>query len=570
MPKARMDPLDWSTLPALSETDVASSGRGIESPALVVLWSRDEPARMGETLLLPPGDPGPWIFGRGEVPADDRRLSLTRQRPGARTPAGPVASPRISRAQLRLSPTPGGGILVENIGQCALRHRGREVVRAELTPGETLSLHSELLFLCVRRAPIAPMPIDRLATPLHPFGGPDMFGLVGESPAMWDLRRRIAAIARQAFHVAILGPSGSGKELVAQAIHARSARAGKPIVSRNAATIPEGLADAELFGNIRNYPNPGTPERPGLAGQAHESTLFLDEFAELPQSLQAHLLRLMDDGEYQRLGEATTRRADLRILAATNRPESELREDVLARLKVRIAVPGLELRRDDIPLLAVHLIRKHAAADPGMLARFFPDGDPRSVPRLSPVLVEALVHHPYKTHVRELEALLIRSCLESRSGYVSFRPERSRDAKVTSPPDLDPSIAALTPGEQSRLERLRHNRFSPTSCGRDPAYPGNRQTADLHLRQLICKVIEVAGWDAERAADLLAGQTTGDLRDRSALRITTFLSNLRARMASESEDALRLGLVDEWKGSVHMVHRLVEALREGRVTGRSS
>jgi DNA-binding NtrC family response regulator len=565
VPKARMDPLDLSTLPSMSESDVASSGCGVESPGLVVLWSRDEPARMGEVLLLPPGDPEPRIFGRGEVRDDDRRLSLVRQRPGIHGPAGPVASPRISRAQLRLSPAQGRGILVENLGRCALYHRGREVARVELTPGETVSLQNELLFLCVRRAPIPPAPPGQLAVPLHPFGGPDVFGLVGESPAAWALRHRVAAIARQAFHVAILGPSGSGKELIAQAIHARSTRGGKQIVSRNAATIPEGLADAELFGNIRNYPHLGIPERPGLAGQAHESTLFLDEFAELPQRIQAHLLRLMDDGEYQRLGEATTRRADLRVLAATNRPTSELRDDVLARLKIRIAVPGLDARRDDIPLLAVHLIRRHAAADPGMLARFFPDGDPRGVPRLSPVLVEALVQHPYTTHVRELEALIIRAGLESRGRYMSWKSEWNRDIRAPSPSRLDAALAAWTPDEQARLERLRRHRFSPTVCGRDPAYPGNRQTADLHLRQLVCKAMQIAGWETERAADLLAGETAGDLRDKGASRIATFLSNLRARMASESEDALRRGLVEEWKGSADVVHQLVEALRQGRV-----
>ena len=562
MAKAR---LDWSTLPAMSDSDVASSRRGATSPVLVVLWSRDEPERMGEVLFPPPGDYGPWIFGRGETREDERRLLLARQRPGMRMASGPLTSPRISRAQLRLSPMRTGTILVENIGRCPLHHRGHEVARAELAPGETLSLHNELLFLCARRAPTMPAPIDDPGASPHPFGGPDAFGLVGESPAAWELRERIAAIARQAFHVAILGPSGSGKELVAQAIHARSARGDKPIVSRNAATIPEGLADAELFGNIRNYPNPGIPERPGLAGQAHESTLFLDEFGELPRSLQAHLLRLMDGGEYQRLGEATTRRSDLRVLAATHRPESDFRDDILARLKVRITVPGLDARREDIPLLAVHLIRKHTAADPGILARFFPDGDPHRVPRLSPVLVESLVLHPYATHVRELEALLIRACLDSRGGYVTLRREPSPDAQSSSTPTGYVDAAGWTPEERTRLERLRHNRLSPTACGRDSGYPGNRQTADLHIRQLICKAIQLANWDTVRAADLLAGETAGDLRDRSAARIATFLENLRARIAGESEGELDARLIEEWKGSFDVVQALVRALREGTV-----
>ena len=103
--------------------------------------------------------------------------------------------------------------------------------------------------------------------------------MVGESLAIGELRHCIFAAAPHPAHVLILGESGSGKELVARAIHARSSRGKRPIVARNAATIPEGLADAELFGNVRNYPNPGMPERPGLIGEAHQSTLFLDEFA---------------------------------------------------------------------------------------------------------------------------------------------------------------------------------------------------------------------------------------------------------------------------------------------------
>ncbi len=255
--------MELSTLPPSTGVDTADFGAAIETAGLALLWSRDAPDRIGEVILLPPGDPGPWTFGRGAAPGDDRRLSLARQLPGTRGRPSPLACPRISREQLRLSPSPGGGILVENVGGCPLVHKGREVRHAEVAPGDTLSLRHELLFLCVRRAPVAPASSSDLAVPDHPFGEPDAFGMVGESPAMWDLRHRIVALARQPFHVLILGASGSGKELVAQAIHAQSARGGRPIVSRNAATIPEGIADAELFGNARNYPNPGMAERPG-------------------------------------------------------------------------------------------------------------------------------------------------------------------------------------------------------------------------------------------------------------------------------------------------------------------
>jgi two-component system nitrogen regulation response regulator GlnG/two-component system response regulator HydG len=564
--------LDASTLPPSISGDSTRSPAGLERDGLALLWSRDAPDRVGELLLLPPGDPGPWTFGRGEARGDERRLSLVRQIPGAVLPAGPLACPRISRAQLHLWPAPGGGILIENVGSCPLVYRGRDVASAEVAPGETLSLRNELLFLCIRRAPIAPAPSEELAVPVHPFGGPDAAGMVGESAVLWELRHRIVAVARQGFHVLILGESGSGKELVAQAIHARSARSQRRMVSRNAATIPDGLADAELFGNVRSYPNPGMPERPGLVGEAHQSSLFLDEFADLPSSLQAHLLRVMDSGEYQRLGEATTRKADLRILAATNRPESDIRHDVLARFKVRVAVPDLHRRREDIPLLAAHLLREHAASDSLVARRFFAGGDLRSAPLFSPGLMEALVQHRYTTHVRELAALLVHAALEGRGHYLELGPELKRALQGRSPPGPAPeveSLSALTPAERSRLSLLRRHRFSPTACGRDPAYPGNRQTADLHLRQLLCTALRIAGWDTGRAADLLAGDGDRDLREKSAARMATFLSNLRARVEGEAEGELRRALIEEWKGSAEGVLLVMEALRAGRIASPS-
>ena len=150
---------------------------------------------------------------------------------------------------------------------------------------------------------------------------------------------------------------------MARAIHAASPRAAHPIVSRNAATLPEGIVDAELFGNARNYPNVGAPERPGLIGAADGTTLFLDEFGELPRAVQVHLLRVLDQGEYQRLGESRLSQSDLRLIAATNRPPSVLKEDVLARLTFRIEVPDFHARKEDVPLLARHLLRRILSRD---------------------------------------------------------------------------------------------------------------------------------------------------------------------------------------------------------------
>jgi DNA-binding NtrC family response regulator len=562
-----MLPIDSSTLPPSHGSDPGGArGAGPSTSGLVVLWSRDEPERVGEVLLLPAADPGPWIFGRGEARDDEPRISLAQPCPGKLVPGAALACPRISRSQLRLTAGAGPGLVVDNIGSCPMLLEGRESLHAELMPGDTLLLRNELLLMCIRRAPLAPLGSDAQPFPVHEFGHADAFGLVGEGELVWHLRQQILAVAQQRAHVLVLGESGCGKELVAQAIHARSSRARLPMVSRNAATIPEGLADAELFGNVRGYPNPGMPERPGLIGQAHESTLFLDEFAELPSALQTHLLRVMDEGEYQRLGDATQLRADLRIVAATNRPAADLRHDALARFKIRVAVPDLNARKEDIPLIAVYLLRRHAKADAALAARFFRDGAHDGWPRLSPGLVEALIRHQYSTHVRELDALLIRSELESRGRYLELTPNLKRDLEPPPPPSSPfDGLTAFTREEQARLLLLRRHRFSPTACGRDAAYAGNRQTADLHLRHLACRALQASGWDSERAAALLAGQEDPELARKAAARIGKFLSNLRARLAAAGRAELERALADEWKGNAKAALLLVDALHAGKV-----
>jgi two-component system nitrogen regulation response regulator GlnG/two-component system response regulator HydG len=198
-------------------------------------------------------------------------------------------------------------------------------------------------------------------------------------------------------------------------------------VARSAATFPEGLVDAELFGSSRNYPNAGMPEREGLIGAAHLGTLFLDEIAELPESAQARLLRVLDqDGEYHRLGESRARRSHFRLIAATNRPFEALKHDLFARFGVRIEVPGLEARAADIPLIARTLLGRMAAQTPALRDRFFDGGEPR----LHPVLVERLLRHRYTHHTRELYHLLRVATASSRGEFIAATPEVLAELEV--------------------------------------------------------------------------------------------------------------------------------------------
>ncbi len=411
---------------------------------LVLAWSLDESERLGEAAVVD----RPLRLGRGEPEEGVPHARFRPWRPGPARSGHPLQSPRLSRDQLRLSPTPDGRLRVENVGRCPMRVHGAERLEAVVGPGDTLHLRNTLVLLVVRRTLLSP-PGEAAD---FPFGGPDGLGLVGESEVAWRLRAELSFAARSAHHVLLLGPSGVGKELAARALHSLSSRAGRPLITRNAATLPEGLVDAELFGSARGYPHAGSPERPGLVGEADGSTLFLDEVGELPAALQAHLLRVLDrGGEYQRLGDARVRRADLRLVAATNRPVSALKHDFAARFPLRIELSGLEQRPEDIPLLAQAMLlrareelARSGAASP--IARFFgPDGRPR----LHPDLVEALLHHRYSLHTRELHRLLWLAMSSSPGEFLglsdALRAELTPAApeRGAEPPGREVIVAAL-------------------------------------------------------------------------------------------------------------------------------
>ncbi len=395
--------------------------------ALCILWSRPQPERVGEVLLA---DGEGFVFGRT---LEHGAPGFVRQRPGSNHETGPLDSRGLSRQQWRITPQ-RDGLLIENIGRRSLRHNGAVTPSVLAVPGDLLEISGELLLLVVTRPfELAP---ERLPPALVPrFGEVDGFGIVGESAAAWELRRQLAFAAGRDEHVLLTGASGCGKELAAAAIHALSRRSGARLVARNAATLPDGLIDAELFGNPRDYPNPGMPERPGLIGAADGSTLFLDEIGEMSHALQAHLLRVVDTGEYQRLGEARQRTADVRVVAATNRDPMALKHDFLARLRLRIRIPALERRREDIPLIARHLLRTLAASDPVVAERAFDGSDPTCAPAWTLRFVAELVTAAYATNVRELERRLWEAIGErAGTGLGADDLDESADARPTDEP----------------------------------------------------------------------------------------------------------------------------------------
>jgi len=226
--------------------------------------------------------------------------------------------------------------------------------------------------------------------------------IVGVTPAMIDLYKSIARAARSEATVLIRGETGSGKELVAHAIHRASPGAQKPFVPVDCAAVPENLWESELFGAIRGAFTSAEKDRAGIVEQARDGTIFLDEIGEIPTSFQAKLLRFIEAKEYRPVGATAPRTARVRILAATNRPleamveDGDFRADLYHRLNVlQIHVPPLRERTQDIPLLAERFLNE-ANRHHGKQARF------------DPAAIRALEAHEWRGNVRELKNTIAR------------------------------------------------------------------------------------------------------------------------------------------------------------------
>ncbi len=257
--------------------------------------------------------------------------------------------------------------------------------------------------------------------------------IVGDGAAMRAVKQQIALVAPTDSNVLVLGESGTGKELVAREIHGRSERAGRAMVRVNCASIPRDLYESEFFGHVRGAFTGAVKDRAGRFELADGGTLFLDEVGEIPLPLQGKLLRVLQEGEYERVGEERTRRVDVRILAATNRnllAEAEagrFRQDLYYRLNVfPVHVAPLRQRLEDLPMLAAHILR-------GLARRLGTE-----TPRLSPGAMMQLQRYDWPGNVRELQNVLERASILSR-GDIRQVDLPARAARS--------SVPAATPGE---------------------------------------------------------------------------------------------------------------------------
>ena len=224
--------------------------------------------------------------------------------------------------------------------------------------------------------------------------------ILGRSPAVSAMREIIATVAPTEATVLITGESGTGKELVARAVHGASARANKPLVTVNCAALAENLLESELFGHERGAFTGADRRREGRFLQADGGTLFLDEIGEMPLSLQAKLLRALQQGEVQRVGSDSPITVDVRVIAATNKPLADMaasgqfREDLFYRLRVlTVEIPPLRERPDDIPVLAMHFLQEIIKKS-GLQKNF------------DPQVLNCFLTYRWPGNVRELRALV--------------------------------------------------------------------------------------------------------------------------------------------------------------------
>jgi two-component system, NtrC family, response regulator AtoC len=224
------------------------------------------------------------------------------------------------------------------------------------------------------------------------------YGIVGDGRAVQELLRKIELVARSKSTVLVTGETGTGKELVARAIHAHSAQREMPLIKVNCAAIPEALLESELFGHVKGAFTGATASRRGRFALADGGTIFLDEIGTLGLAVQAKLLRVLQEREFEPVGSERTESVDVRVIAATNRDiramvgEGRFQEDLFYRLSViPIELPPLRERREDIPLLVEHFLRKHAQRVG------------RRVEGIEPAALERLSAYRWPGNVRELE-----------------------------------------------------------------------------------------------------------------------------------------------------------------------
>ncbi len=299
--------------------------------------------------------------------------------------------------------------------------------------------------------------------------------LVGSSPALEAVLEQVERVAPTVSTALIQGETGTGKELIARAIHNISSRCGRPFVKLNCAAIPFDLLESELFGHEKGAFTGAIAQKMGRFELAHSGTLFLDEIGDIPLALQPKLLRVLQEQEFERLGSGRTQRVDVRLVAATNRDllemvkRKEFRSDLYYRLNVfPILLPPLRQRREDIPALVMHFVD------------IFARRVGRRIDSIPPEAMAAFNSHSWPGNVRELQNVIERAVILSNDGVLP-NPLLPAEAQVT--PSAAPSTGPTTLKESERaliLETLESVGWVVGGASGAAAKLGLKRTTLIH------------------------------------------------------------------------------------------
>jgi two-component system nitrogen regulation response regulator GlnG len=454
-------------------------------PALT-LASHPQPERVGERLLL-------------EALAAGREVALSRNeppfiRPGRTALGSPLADPFLSRKPvvfspgpegcIRLDPGPGNRVTVAGV----VLEGPWELSAAEVAAGVSLTLAGRVGLVLHLAPPEVPREADAL-------------GMVGTGAGIQRVRQLIEQVADLSVPVLVRGETGSGKELIARAIHARSPRRERPFVSVNLGAIPKELAAAELFGARKGAFTGAVRDQQGFFQAAHGGTLFLDEVGEAPPEVQVMLLRVLETREIYPVGERTPLAVDVRLVAATDAlleeriREGEFKAPLLHRLSgYVIRVPPLRERREDIGLLFHHFAREELEAM-GEASRLDPR-PPTAEPWLPASLACRLVRSDWPGNIRQLRNVTRQLVIGNRG-----QPGLRLDAQLEQELALPQAPAAGRPAAAPASPAAR-------------AAP-RRKPSDISAEELLAALRE-GGWDFQAAADRLGIHRTSvyDLIDR--------------------------------------------------------
>src|SRR5438309_3310035 len=292
--------------------------------------------------------------------------------------------------------------------------------------------------------------------------------IIGDSPALESVLAEVERVAPTDSTVLVLGETGTGKELIARAIHHISPRCGRPFIKLNCAAIPFDLLESELFGHEKGAFTGAVTPKIGRFEMAHTGTLFLDEIGDLPLALQPKLLRVLQEQEFERLGSGRTHRIDVRLVAATHRDlnqmvtRNEFRSDLYYRINVfPILLPPLRERRQDIPVLVTHF------------AKTFSQRMGKPIRQIPPETLEAFILYSWPGNVRELQNLIERAVIRSNDGVLP----NPLPAVENNPVTLFPKQGTLTDSTRaSILQALRASGWVVAGPGGAAARLGLKRT----------------------------------------------------------------------------------------------